>query len=352
MSRLVAALAAFMLAVPVAVAAQGAGITVTVNGSPVAFDQPPVERVGRVYVPLRGVFEQLGATVVYDNGTIQATRGSTTLSLQIGSTSAIVNGTQTALDSPPFLIGARTLVPLRFIAQALGATVDYNGNTRTVAIGSPAGPRVVVTPPPAPAPPPPPPPPPAQHLIRIEPDRDATVAGARPQIAGTFPVAVDPNDVRVRLDDRDVTPNAYVSARAFSYDPQFDLPYGSHHVSVRAPGVEESWTFTNVAATNPNFLTNLAPANGTVVPEELVVSGTTRAASRVQIVATTNLAVGFNESGQNTVVVDTVAGPDGHFARPLHVPGFGFGGVDVRITSTAPDGAIVVRTLRLRLTPH
>ena len=134
MLRNAAALAALLACLPLAAAAQTAPVTVTVNGTAVAFDQPPVERVGRVYVPLRGVFEQLGASVVYDGGKIAATRGATTVALQIGSNSAIVNGAPVALDSPPFLIGARTLVPLRFVAQALGASVNYDGSTRTVAI--------------------------------------------------------------------------------------------------------------------------------------------------------------------------------------------------------------------------
>ena len=81
-----------------------------------------MERVDRVYVPLRGVFERLGASVVYEGGKITATRGSTTVALQIGSNSSIVNGATVALDSPPFLIGARTppngaAVPNTFTVQ-------------------------------------------------------------------------------------------------------------------------------------------------------------------------------------------------------------------------------------------
>ncbi len=65
-----------------ALAQNASTVTVSVNGQPIQFDQPPVERAGRVYVPLRGVFEHLGASVVYANGQINATRGSTTVQLK------------------------------------------------------------------------------------------------------------------------------------------------------------------------------------------------------------------------------------------------------------------------------
>jgi len=127
------------LAVASVAPAQAQNVTIIVNGQQVAFDQPPIERSGRVFVPLRGVFERLGATVVYDNGVINATGSGHSISLHIGSTVAIVDNNQQTLDVAPFLVGARTLVPLRFISQALGAYVDYNGNTQTVTISMSGG---------------------------------------------------------------------------------------------------------------------------------------------------------------------------------------------------------------------
>src|SRR4029077_19918773 len=90
-----------------------AAVTIVVNGATLSFDQPPIERGGRVFVPLRGVFERLGATVVYDNGVINASGNGRTVQLRTGSNSAIVNGSTQTLDVAPFLVGARTLVPLR-----------------------------------------------------------------------------------------------------------------------------------------------------------------------------------------------------------------------------------------------
>ena len=109
--------------------------TVSVNGSPIAFpDQPPVNAGGRLLVPLRAIFEALGATVNYSNGTIRANRGSTNLELALGSDQAIINGQRSTLDVPAQAVFGRTLVPLRFVGEAFGATVNYNPVTQAVAI--------------------------------------------------------------------------------------------------------------------------------------------------------------------------------------------------------------------------
>ena len=135
--------------------ARAQDICVSVNGTPVAFDRPPIASAGRVLVPLRGVFERLGATVVYDRGNINATLGDRTIALRIGSTEATVDGQPRSLDVPAQVVGARTLIPLRFVAAALGAGVVYDAATRTVnirsiAIATPAAALTVVTPTPAP----------------------------------------------------------------------------------------------------------------------------------------------------------------------------------------------------------
>lgn len=113
--------------------------TLFVNGQVVTFDQPPVEQAGRVLVPLRGVFERLGASVVYENGLINATGNGRNVSLRIGSTQATVNGQPQSIDVPPYVIGGRTLVPLRFVAQALGASVNWNPSDNTVRINGGGG---------------------------------------------------------------------------------------------------------------------------------------------------------------------------------------------------------------------
>ncbi|HEV2360007.1 MAG TPA: copper amine oxidase N-terminal domain-containing protein [bacterium] len=138
-------------------------VKVFVDGSPVYFDQPPVIANARVLVPLRGVFERLGATVAWDpaSQTVLAQRGTTSVSLRIGSPQAFVDGQAQFLDVPPMLVGGRTMVPLRFISQTLGANVNWDAASYTVQIasqGAAAPPPVSVPPsqayPPAPAYPP------------------------------------------------------------------------------------------------------------------------------------------------------------------------------------------------------
>src|ERR1700738_4308331 len=109
-------------------------VSVTVNGNAANLNPPPTERAGRVFVPLRGVFEQLGASGAYQSGGLKAPGRGHTISLKIGSQQATVDGQQQNVDVAPFIIGASTYVPLRFVSQALGATVNYDGNNRIVAI--------------------------------------------------------------------------------------------------------------------------------------------------------------------------------------------------------------------------
>lgn len=127
--------AAFLLACPSADArAHYAPVAVTINGSLVNFSPPPVIETGRVFVPLRHIFERLGASVVYANRTINATRHERTISLRVGSVAATVDGRPVILDASPFIAGASTYVPLRFISQALGAVVSWDNVRRVAAI--------------------------------------------------------------------------------------------------------------------------------------------------------------------------------------------------------------------------
>ncbi|HET6946868.1 MAG TPA: stalk domain-containing protein [bacterium] len=154
-STVVLAAIVAVAAISLPVIAQGA-VRVFVDGSPVAFDQPPVIQGSRVLVPLRGIFEQMGATVEWrpQTRTVLAARASTLVELQIGSRIARVDGRPVTLDVPAAIIGARTLVPLRFISESLGATVTWQPETRTVLITSGTGGQPAqqppVTQPPAP----------------------------------------------------------------------------------------------------------------------------------------------------------------------------------------------------------
>ncbi|MEW6280177.1 MAG: copper amine oxidase N-terminal domain-containing protein [Candidatus Eremiobacterota bacterium] len=129
----------------------GAAPRVVVDGRELTFDQPPITEGGRLLVPLRGIFESLGADVVYlpSDRTIRATRGTTRVELPLGSRVASVNGRLLSLDVPARSLGGRTLVPLRFVSEALGAEVSWAAASQTVSIVSQAMPPPVSS---APAP--------------------------------------------------------------------------------------------------------------------------------------------------------------------------------------------------------
>ena len=175
--RLLLSLSAFALIAGIGATgtASAAAVTIVVNGTTVNFDQPPEERAGRVFVPLRGVFERLGASVVYANGQINATGNGKNVSLHIGSTQATVNGQPVTVDVAPFLVGSRTLVPLRFVAQALGASVDYNNSSRVVTINNGGtSQNVTVTPMPSPG----------TNFIRVSSPAAGTKVGATFTLSG------------------------------------------------------------------------------------------------------------------------------------------------------------------------
>lgn len=118
----------------------GGPIQVFVNNRAIDFNGvPPIQSGSRVLVPLRGVLEALGATVDFDSATqtVFAVRGATQMQLRIGSTQATVNGQSSTLDVPAQARLGRTFVPLRFVSEALGATVNYDSARRTVTISAP-----------------------------------------------------------------------------------------------------------------------------------------------------------------------------------------------------------------------
>lgn len=113
-------------------------LTVTIDDAPLAFDVPPAIIEGRTLVPLRAIFQSLGADVKWDPETqiITANRHDKSIILQLGNKSAVINGQQVTLDVPPQSISGRTMVPARIIAEALGAGVLWEESSRAVLINS------------------------------------------------------------------------------------------------------------------------------------------------------------------------------------------------------------------------
>ena len=111
-------------------------ISVTLDGRPMTFDVPPQSIGGRTMVPMRAIFDALGAEVGWNSTTqtITATKDTTVIVLRIGNPAATVNGSSVTLEQPATIIDGRTLVPLRFVGDALGAEVGWDGASRTVTI--------------------------------------------------------------------------------------------------------------------------------------------------------------------------------------------------------------------------
>jgi hypothetical protein len=86
-----------------------------------------VEEDGRLLVPIRGIFEAFGASVNWDGAVreVSITHRGGNLAMWVNDYTAYVNGSRYQLDVPPRLVGGRVHVPLRFVGEALGGTVDY-----------------------------------------------------------------------------------------------------------------------------------------------------------------------------------------------------------------------------------
>jgi len=115
-----------------------AQIQILLDGSPLTFDVPPQTVDGRTLVPLRAIFEALGAEVNWNEATqtITGTKDGTTVVLPLGSTTPTVNGQTVIIDVPGMVQNGRTLVPLRFVAESFGVDVNWDGTNRTVTISS------------------------------------------------------------------------------------------------------------------------------------------------------------------------------------------------------------------------
>lgn len=114
-----------LLTLPVAYASD---IGVIVNDTKLCFDVPPMVENGRTLVPLRAIFEALGADVTWDNTTSTATsqKDGVTISLTLGKDVMYVNSAEKHLDAPAEAVSGRTLVPVRAISEAFGCDVAWN----------------------------------------------------------------------------------------------------------------------------------------------------------------------------------------------------------------------------------
>ncbi len=122
-------------------------ISVTLDGKEIEFDVAPRIIDGRTMVPLRAIFEEIGATVKWDSETqtVSARKSSKTVTMSIGNADMQIDKGKTddegnpivetvALDVPSQIVSGRTLVPVRAISEAFGLNVDWNWFSKTVEI--------------------------------------------------------------------------------------------------------------------------------------------------------------------------------------------------------------------------
>ncbi|WP_409342470.1 stalk domain-containing protein [Paenibacillus sp. MBLB4367] len=119
-------------------APEDTAVTITIDGKRQTFDQPAVIVEGTTMVPMRGIFEALGAKIDWDNETrtVTALKTYTQIKLTIGFPVAFISGEPVALAQAPVILQDSTMVPARFIGESLGAAVTWDNATRTVAIAT------------------------------------------------------------------------------------------------------------------------------------------------------------------------------------------------------------------------
>ena len=112
--------------------------TVFYDDEKIEFDQIPVIENGRTLVPLRAIFEKIGAEVDWNEAdkTVTAQKDDTQISLTIDNTTAVKNGEKIELDVPAKIVNGRTLVPVRFVADCFGVDVDWDGVMQEVILTS------------------------------------------------------------------------------------------------------------------------------------------------------------------------------------------------------------------------
>lgn len=128
----------FLLSTPILSFAETSNISVYIDNKHVSFRTNPYMENDRVMVPMRKIFEELGATVTWDNDTqsVTAVKDKTTAILAIGLNIMYINSEPTALDNPPALVYDTTYVPLRAVSEALGCVVEWENDKNKVIITS------------------------------------------------------------------------------------------------------------------------------------------------------------------------------------------------------------------------
>ncbi|RIX52060.1 copper amine oxidase N-terminal domain-containing protein [Paenibacillus nanensis] len=113
-------------------------ISATIDGRPIYFDVAPQKIDGRVMVPLRAIFESMGAEVEWEGSTetIRGKKEDIAVTLRLNDTTAVVSGKTVALDVAATKMEGRTFVPARFVAESFGADVTWDNSRQQVIIST------------------------------------------------------------------------------------------------------------------------------------------------------------------------------------------------------------------------
>jgi hypothetical protein len=157
---------------------------------------------GEIYVPLRSMFEQMGASVSVsaDGKTVTAAKPGSSVAVTLGKSEVVINGESRPLDVPPMLYHGVVLVPVRVISEGLGAYVQWVPERRVVVVRyislppPPPPPAPVPTAPPTRPPPPPPPPPAPAPYVAPAPIPTPTAAPAAPSYTAFIQAAYSPSN--------------------------------------------------------------------------------------------------------------------------------------------------------------
>lgn len=191
-------------------------------------------------LPLRATFAALGASIEYDpQGRVIVAKTLThVVRLEIGSPDATIDGKPARLDAPAQIVNATAFIPVRFVAQALGARVAYDATNALVSIVtpqlSPLG-RAKVT--------------------GMEPPPGSQVATAYPNIAASLSGGTAAHgDVTLTVDGKDVTALSSFDGSTITYLPRIALALGSH-TAVFSGNDDDG----NAFSSQWNFTTNSTP---------------------------------------------------------------------------------------------
>jgi Copper amine oxidase N-terminal domain len=213
-----------------------AAYAVTLNGQPVIPHARAAVVAGRVLLPVRALADALGAEITYDAQArrIVIRRGAHVTTLLAGGSVRV--------------IGGRSYAPLRSVATAFGLGVTYAPSTRTVALDDRSSETVTYSAQPTATPQP-------RVTVTTSPGDGAHVHEPYPALSARFAgvPAIDPGSLHVQLDGRDVTADAAVIGDQVLYTPRTALAPGTHAVRIDARAADGSalgaaWSFDDTFA--------------------------------------------------------------------------------------------------------